>query len=186
MNNDNPYAAPESNVVNLSGDTGIWQQKKLLIIDKDTELPDRCIKCNQPAHGYRKRKRLDYYHPIALIAIILLIFIFWPVALILALIFRRSVTIEYGLCIKHRRRLLTLALSALGLLILSIIGAIASVRVGTQAEILLPVSITAFLLALIPAMLHAYFLRSGKIDTSFIRIKGTGKAFRQSFPYFEK
>jgi hypothetical protein len=185
MSNDNPYAAPESNVVNLSGDSGIWQQGKQLVIDRDTELPDRCIKCNLPAGGYRKRKRLYYYHPIALVFIILLIFIFWPVALILALILRRSAMIEYGLCPRHRKQHLAFAFSSIGLLLLSVVSALFSIQQGMQAETLLLLSLATFLLALLPAFLHGIYLRSGKIDQSFIRIKGTGKLFRDSFPQFE-
>jgi hypothetical protein len=67
---------------------------------KDAALPDRCVRCNQPADGPRLRRNLSW-HPAAwyvLLAISPLLYI------IVALIVRKTAKIEVGLCEEHRAR----------------------------------------------------------------------------------
>ncbi len=46
-----PYALPESHAggPRVSDGAGAWRRKKTLIIDRESRLPDRCVKCNAPA-----------------------------------------------------------------------------------------------------------------------------------------
>src|SRR5438045_334031 len=43
---------------------GIWRDGKTLVMMKEAFLPDRCVKCNGPANGYRLRRRLSWHEPI--------------------------------------------------------------------------------------------------------------------------
>ncbi len=67
---------------------------------KDAELPDRCVKCNAPANGYRLKRNLSWHPPVwyFLILISLLVYI------IVALVIRHTAKIQVGLCEEHRRQ----------------------------------------------------------------------------------
>ncbi len=50
----NPHAAPETEISlgpRAPDDVGAWRDGPLLVMIKGAELPDRCLKCNQPADG---------------------------------------------------------------------------------------------------------------------------------------
>jgi len=71
-----------------------------LVIPHGAPLPDRCVKCNAPAHGFRLRRRLTWLHP----AYLLLLFgglIFYAIAAALA---SKSAEIQVGVCPEHRKR----------------------------------------------------------------------------------
>lgn len=63
MSDFNPYAAPESEVSYgpspLDTQWDLWRDGSILVMRKEAELPDRCVKGNLPAHGYRLKRRLS-------------------------------------------------------------------------------------------------------------------------------
>jgi hypothetical protein len=81
---------------------GVWRDGRLLVMHKNAELPDRCVKSNQPAEGWLPRK-LYWHNPL----LYLLIFISLLVYVIVALIVRKKADIKIGLTQKwlSRRRL---------------------------------------------------------------------------------
>ena len=71
-----------------------------LVVPHGAQLPDRCVKCNAPAHGFRLRRRLTWLHP----AYLLLLFgglIFYAIASAVA---SKSAEIHVGVCPKHRKQ----------------------------------------------------------------------------------
>lgn len=71
-----------------------------LVVAHGAHLPDRCVKCNAPAHGFRLRRRLTWLHP----AYLLLLFggiVPYAIASAMA---SKSAEIQVGLCPKHRAR----------------------------------------------------------------------------------
>jgi len=62
--------------------------------------PDRCVKCNAPAEGYRLKQSL-YWHPAWLYILILPGVLIYAVA---ALVIRKSYVGHVGLCPTHRSR----------------------------------------------------------------------------------
>ena len=67
MSDFNPYAPPQAEIVDrnlILGEKGdLWRDGKLLLIRKGAELPDRCLKCNEPAEGYRLKRTLSWHPP---------------------------------------------------------------------------------------------------------------------------
>src|SRR6266446_5069294 len=60
----NPYQAPQAVLtpqIVPGGD--VWQDRGLLVIRKGAVLPDRCVKCNAPAEGYRLKRNLAWHQP---------------------------------------------------------------------------------------------------------------------------
>ncbi|HLO86652.1 MAG TPA: hypothetical protein VK203_16865 [Nostocaceae cyanobacterium] len=82
---------------------GVWRSGNLLVIHKNAQLPNRCIKTNQPANGQRFRAELYWHH--------LLIYILLPVYLLLYIIvggiFQKKAIVYVGLTQKilqkHKR-----------------------------------------------------------------------------------
>jgi hypothetical protein len=74
----------------------IWRKNSVLIMTRHALLPDRCIKCNEPADRKLKRN-LSWHHP----ALYLVIFAGVLFYAILAMILRKTATVELGLCENH-------------------------------------------------------------------------------------
>ncbi len=99
----NPYAAPFASLVPepATSDGGVWRDADLLVVRKGCVLPDRCVKCNEPADGIRKTLTLYWHNPwIYILLLQILIYI------IVSLIVRQSVVLPAGICRRHlvRRR----------------------------------------------------------------------------------
>lgn len=76
------------------------REGRKLVVPHGAQLPDRCVKCNAPAHGYRLQRRLTWLHP----AYLLLLFgglIFYAIA---AAVASKSAEIHVGVCPKHRKQ----------------------------------------------------------------------------------
>jgi hypothetical protein len=110
MSEINPYQSPayyESAVQTSlvpSEMEGPWvfQKGKLLVMHKHAELPDRCVKTNQPVNGLRLRRNLSWHPPL----LYLVLFIGIPFYIIVAIALSKKATIELGLCkpkIRKRR-----------------------------------------------------------------------------------
>ncbi len=77
---------------------GVWRDKSILVMSRDAQLPNRCVKCNEPATGSRLKRKLSWHHP----AYFLLILVVFLVYIIVAMIARKVATVEVGLCERHR------------------------------------------------------------------------------------
>ena len=109
MSDVNPYASPFSSdyvppVVTAQVVGGaLYRKGKILVMHKLALLPDRCVKSNQPAHGRRLKRILYWHHP----AIYFAIFANLLIYVILALVLRKTATIQIGLSdvwFRKRRR----------------------------------------------------------------------------------
>ena len=45
-----------------SGRGGVWRFNRQIVMQPETPLPDRCIRCNASANGFRLKRQL-YWHP---------------------------------------------------------------------------------------------------------------------------
>jgi hypothetical protein len=82
------------------GASVLWRCGKFLIMRKDATLPNRCVKCNADAAGYKLKRKLFWHHPALYLMIVfpgLLIYA------IVATIVGKRARIEIGLCGEHRR-----------------------------------------------------------------------------------
>jgi len=119
----NPYASPqaESLPVLWAADPeegGVWRDGSRLVMLKTAELPDKCVKSNEPAHGRQLKRKLHWHHPLIYVAVLQLM-----IYVILAIIFTRRATIYIGLSerwFRKRRRAILIgwvaALSGLALI----------------------------------------------------------------------
>lgn len=170
MTPQHPYFPPPTHNLNT-----IWRNHSTLVMTKEALLPSRCIKCNAPADELLKRK-LTWHHP----ALYLLIFASLLIYAIVAMIVRKTATINVGLCEEHlsSRRRNILITWALGL---------ASVASFTAAGFLNDSTclMLGFTLILACAIYGAVTLRivvPSKIDNYFVWLKGIDANYLQQFP----
>jgi hypothetical protein len=156
--------------------SGVWRDQSTLVMSKGAALPDRCIKCNQPAHGLRLKRKLTWHHP----AIFLLILVAVLIYLIVALILRKRATVEIGLCERHlakrRRNILITWL----LFLLGVAGFIMAAVAEDGAYLL----IGAILLlgAIVYGLLAVRVVAPSKIDDKFVWLRGVNKDYLNQLP----
>jgi hypothetical protein len=103
MTQHNPYA-PSKATLNARDKAGsgsgqnVWRDGKWLVMDRNASLPHRCVKCNAPAEEPTKPRKLYWHHP----AIYLLILFQIIIYLIVALITRKQIEVQPGLCAEHK------------------------------------------------------------------------------------
>ena len=165
----NPYEAPKSEVAprpaHADGDWGVWRAGPLLVMLKDAELPDRCVKCNAPAEGRRLRRNLSWHPPAWYLLLLFNILIY----VIVALIIRKTARIEVGLCADHRsrrRRAIAVGwISSLAGLGLIIAGA------GAENGWLALFGVAALLFGLIFGIVGAQPVVPARIDDHYVWLK---------------
>jgi hypothetical protein len=155
---------------------GTWREGSTLVMSKEASLPDYCVKCNAPAHGFRLKRNLSWHHP----ALFLLIVLAWLLYLILAMVLRKSATVYLGLCREHyerRRTFLIAGFVALGVSFALIVGGFAS---DYPAFALL--GVVGILASTIWLAFAARVVTVKKIDDRFVWLTGINENYLSRFP----
>ncbi|MCW8963772.1 MAG: hypothetical protein OQL16_08250 [Gammaproteobacteria bacterium] len=154
---------------------------------KRSELPDRCIYCNE-ATRLRKNRRIYYLNPWLQVALLLLFLVFNVLAvipiIIVILIFRKSGKISIPVCRRHWRKRLILTIVTLGTLAISIALSFASIEFTAYQEQLLAVGVGMFVFSTILAIVLGQMLKAKKIDAEVLVLKGARPAFLDSLPEY--
>jgi hypothetical protein len=176
-----PYGGPpllRANAVAAApwGTRNVWRQKNLLVMYNGAHLPDRCVRCNEPAHGRTLVKKRYWHHP-AWALLILVGLLFYLVAI---LIVRKSVTLRLGLCERHhnaRQRGMAVSwlLAGLGIAMLAY-GA------ANSYILLFLSSILVFLGAAIYGSLCGNVVGIQKADDHYVWLKRVNKDYLSMLP----
>jgi len=162
--------------VPASGQSGLWREGKKLVTRSETPFPDRCIKCNAPANGFKLKRVLYWQHP----AYYLLLLCNLLVLLIVVLIVRKKAVLHIGLCEAHRKQ------RTLGIIICTtgIFGGIGLIVGGAIAESgwLLLAGISAFFFGVIWWIVKGQTINATKIDKDTVWVSGVGPAFLNELP----
>jgi hypothetical protein len=158
--------------------SGIWRMDKKLVTVSETPFPDRCVKCNAPANGYRLKRNLSWHHPAYFLLLLLLCS--WLIYLIVALIVRKKALLYIGLCDEHRairKRALIIGWSGLGAVV---VGPILSGATDNPWPAIIGVflGIGCFFYGAIKGRT----LTATKIDKKNVWLKGAGPEFLAGFP----
>ena len=151
---------------------GYWRDGKRVAMDRNAALPDRCLRCDEPADGYRRTVKLTHV-PLGTELMVGAI----------AYAFAKQARVEVGLCERHRRsRGINTALVSL-----AVMGA--SILVFTQVhatDVLLPLLATAGLIGgvigLIYVAVGTRLVRATRITDTHVWLKGAGEPFLASLP----
>ena len=165
-----PYFPPATH-----GMPSVWRSHSTLIMTKQASLPDRCIKCNRYTDERLKRK-LTWHHP----ALYLLIFASILIYAIVAMIVRKTATIDVGLCAEHKAaRKKNIAITwALGLLS---IGSL--ITAAMLEDFTFVVASIVFLLAtVVYGIVTLRIVAPTKIDDHYVWLTGANVDYLQEFP----
>jgi hypothetical protein len=147
-------------------------------MDRNAILPDRCVKCNERADGYRRRLTVSH-SPTS----VHLMF-----GALIASLTAKKATLEIGLCDRHRAhrsRAITPGLVALGALLgLFVIPTFATTITPAIGAALLFVLVGVFTVAGIYALvkLFAPSVQATKITDTHVWLKGVDERFLESLP----
>ncbi len=100
---DNPYAPPiGARASRIPSDAAgdIFRDGGFLVARDGTPFPDRCVRCNHAAEGFRLKKTF-YWHPPNWYALVLLNLLIYA---IVAMVVRKKASFEVALCPRHRSR----------------------------------------------------------------------------------
>jgi hypothetical protein len=162
-----------------SAGSGVWRDGKTLIMTKDASLPDQCVKCNAPAHGFRLKRNLSWHHP----AIYLVILVAWVIYIVLAIALSKRATVFLGLCTEHykrRRSLLIVGWIMLAIGLISPIVAFVNEYPGIGLLGILLLLISVFWLVLVSRV-----VKVKKIDDRLIWLTGIDPNYLAQFPVWQ-
>jgi hypothetical protein len=157
----------------------LWRSGKKLVMQRDAELPERCIKCNAPTTGYKLKRNL-YWHPPLLY---LTIFISILVYAIIAVIVRKKATVFVGLCPRHRTSCLRDQWIAGGLFMGSValmVGGFSATDPRYVGAGLL--GILGVLISMLYALAVARTVWASRIDETHVWLKGVCADFLAGLP----
>lgn len=158
------------------GGQGIWRQGKKLFTRSETPFPDRCVKCNAPANGFRLKRVLYWQHP----AYYLLLLCNLLILLIVIMIVRKKAVLHIGLCETHRQRRKT----AVAACTIGIIGGIVLIAAGATMSSgwLILLGVILFFGGAIWGVARGRSIAATKIDKEYVWVSGVCKAFLDELP----
>jgi hypothetical protein len=164
----NPYAPPRAAVEDRPAED-CWREGNVLVLRSGNALPERCVKCNEPAVK-PVETRTFYWHSGGWYLLILLNVVIYFIA---ALIVRRKTQAAVGVCAKHLLRRRVFSFVGWGGLLLGIAVCFAG-RDGILPGFLIIV-VTA-----IAGVVGSRLVYPIGITKAEIRFKGCGEAFLAS------
>lgn len=182
----NPYAVPQASNPDVVDQPfqEIYRSGNYLVMYKRARLPDRCVKSNLPTTEKLKRN-LYWHHPLIYLLILIHILLY----VIVALIVRKSATIQLPLSPKYKSRRLMWMLLAWLTFFLSIAVIVLAIAFGNgNFSWLVPASFVSFPILLLTAGLIGIFgcrvVYAKRIEGDFVKIGGVSPDFLSGLPEF--
>jgi hypothetical protein len=183
---DNPYAPPSADALSKGRHSDMsaeaWRDGKLLVVRKGAELPDRCLKCDAPAEGYRFGRTLTWHKPFWYLLIFVSIFLY----AIAYFFIRWQAKVTVGVCPRHRanrqRAILIgwlVALAGLGTIIVPVAF---PARGDDLAPILVIVGIVLILAGIIGGIVGAQVLVPQRINEHFVWLSKVSPDYLSKLP----
>lgn len=154
----------------------------MLVMHRNAELPDRCVKSNEPANGRKLKRKLTWHHPAVFLALLANLLIY----AILASVLSKRATIYIGLSekwfAKRRRRML---ISWLIVLVSCGIFGVAIAMIDQLEDVAPLLMVLAFIGALfsgIYGLIACRLVHPKKMTDEHIWLKGVHPDFLRSLP----
>ena len=153
-------------------DVAYWRDGNRIVMDRNATLPDRCLKCNEPANGFRRSERLTYIPTTQQLMLGV-----W------SYLDAKRAPVEIGLCDRHRTsRPLTIALISAAAVAFSIFEA---TQLRPSNVILPMLAALAFIggcVGLVYALYPRSVVRAADMTATHLWLKGGGEQFLASLP----
>lgn len=175
----NPYEAPRADFAPVSRpDSGasLWQDGEILIARSEAEFPDRCIKCDAPAEGYRFKRTLRW-HPQGYYFLLMFNILIYA---IVASVVSKKGKVAAGLCAEHRARRRNGILVGWGLAVLGIVLLI--VGIAQESPALMIAGPITLLAGIIYGIVRSRVLVPQQIEKDIIRLQKVDRAFLAALP----
>ena len=154
----------------------VWRSHRQMILRSETPLPDRCVRCNAPANGFRLKRKLYWHSPYYYLLILISLLVY----VIVALCVRKKATIQVGLCEAHRKQrgwfIAASWLAVLAGLALIIIG------IAESSGWVAVCGVLAFLWGAIFGALKVPVVSAAKMDRDLVWVKGACPGFLAELP----
>jgi hypothetical protein len=158
---------------------GVWQNGKKLVMHKQAQLPDRCIKCNAPTHGAYLLRKLSWMHQ-GWSALVLLGLLGWIIFAILSLTIKKKAVVDLGLCEQHLSSRRTNMIIGWAITIVGI--GLFALAISTEAPLMILLGIVMFFAGLIIASLATKVVTVVKMDDNYIWLTRINKDYLSNFP----
>lgn len=163
---------------------GLWRDGKVLVMRKDAKLPDRCVKSNEPAECWLRRK-LYWHHPAVYLALLANLIIY----AILAICLRKKADIQIGLSKAwYRRRLWAILITWLIFFAggaLFIYGLSFLDGPNQSLALLAPIGLIGGLVGIIISLQFVSLVTPAKITNDYLWLKGVHRDFLADLPEWE-
>jgi len=169
------YVLPPPPTVGTPG-AGVWRDKSKMVVSKGAQLPDRCVKCNGPAPGAKLKKKLTWHHPV----IFILIFVALLIYLIVAMIVRKAVTVQLGLCEEHMAKHRRNVFITWSLILLGVVGFVMA-GIFEDTNFLL-IGVLLIFAGIIYGVVAVRIVWPARIDDKFAWLKGVNKDYLDELP----
>jgi hypothetical protein len=164
--------------------SGLWRDGDVLIAalapsvvsKREATLPDRCVKCNAPANGYKLGRKMQW-HPSGWYALIILNLIIYA---IVASIISKRAKIDVGLCPAHQAKRRNAILTGWAIFAVSV-GCFIYGGVFSNGWVA-AVGILCLIAAPIYGIMRGQVLSPKKIDDSHAYLKGACAQYLDSLP----
>jgi hypothetical protein len=182
----NPYAPSRASIEGAAVQPGrdgagaaVWRDGDELVTLPGASMPDRCVKCNEPANAPTRARKVFWHHP----AIYLILFLNVIIYAIVAMVVRKKAIVNPGLCAEHktrRQRAITFGWAGfLGGLVLVYLGAASSFGFWGMVG-----GVVVMLGSIAGGIIFGRIVYARAIDKSYVRLKGCGESFLNSLPPF--
>lgn len=180
----NPYQSPlAAQVVDglqIHDSEGLWRKGKILVMRRNAQLPNRCVKSNQPT-DLRLQRNLQWHHPMIALTILIGLLVY----IILAVILTKKATIHIGLSdewfAKRRQAILIGWVTALGSIALGVIGIVMVDQVPACGWLIL-VGFITFFVGIIYGAVCARMVSPSRIDDEYVWLKGVCPEYLAELP----
>ena len=155
---------------------GVWRDDNTLVMAKNASLPDQCVTCNAPAHGFKLKRNLSWHHP----ALYFVLLVAWIIYLVLSLALSKRATVHLGLCPEHVQRRKNLLIVGWVMLTISLITAF----LGFTNEYpgIGALGLLLFLVAVFWLLIVARVVKVKKIDDHYVWLTGLDANYLARFP----
>jgi MFS family permease len=156
---------------------GLYRAGEQLLVVGSPSFPDSCVRCEQPAEGYRKKVNLSWHHPLVYLGILAGAL---PYA-VLAIAMSKRATLHLPVCPGCRRRrgwALALVWASLAVLIGGIVGS----AVLDRGEPLLAGFLLFLVMVIIGAVMAPIVAPARIDDYSRVWLKRVAPGYLQGLP----
>ncbi len=154
----------------------VWAEGPVLVTERFAELPDRCLKCNAPAAGFRKKLTLRWHKPGWYLLVLLNIIVYAIVASFVS----NKAELRIALCPQHRSRHRTMVGAAWGAVLVPLV--VFFFGLAQESGGATVIGLLLFLAGIVFAIVATRIATPQRIDEHFAWVKGAGAPFLASLP----